>query len=502
MQYMKKTGVLILFVCSLYFTMVAQEEMDPQSTMLQMTLDDAINLAEKQSLYSFRAKNMYLARYWEYRSYKATRLPALRLRTTPISYSQSVSSEYDFNTGDFRFVPYERLSSNLDLTLEQNVTFTGGKVSLQSNARMIKNGDGDAEFTSVPFSINFSQPLNGYNRFRWMSKIEPLKFEKAKKEFLVDMENLKIRVTNAFFNVVMSEINLKISRTNYSNADTLFRVGKGRFEIGTVTQDELLDLELTLLNANLAVTKAKIMLQQTRSSLNSLLGLNKDVVINCIVPDKIPELKVDVNEVMKFVLENNPDFLGYEQQLLEANRRIAETRATSGLNATVQANIGINKQTLDLADLYSSPFGNEKGVSLGLQMPLLDWGERKGKIEMAKSDRDVTEASVRQQRIDLEQSVIIQVMEFNVQDDQVRISAKADTVAQMGYDVTKQRFMIDKVDVIKLNSARNSLDQARRNYVNSLAQYWKGYFNIRKLTLYDFENNHSLLDELDSLLEQ
>ena len=498
---MRKLILLILFVFVQHGHVPAQELMSAATSNVQMTLDDAIDLAMEQSLYSFRAKNMYLARYWEYRSYKATKLPSLWLNTTPFSFNQSVTSEYDFDTGDYKFVPVERLSSNLGVTVQQNITLTGGTVSLESNARMMKNGDSDAEYTSVPFSINFVQPINGYNKFRWMSRIEPLKFEKAKKDFLVDLEDLRIRVTRAFFNVVMSEINLKIAETNYSNADTLFRIGKGRFEIGTVTQDELLDLELTLLNANLAVTKSKIALQQTRSSLNSLLGLDRDVVINCIVPDEIPELKLNVNEVMKYVLENNPDMLEYEQQVLESKRRVAETRS-QGINAKVQANIGINKWSNDITELYTSPFGNEKGVSLGLQMPLLDWGERRGRIEMAKSDREVTEASVRQQRIDLEQSVIIQVMEFNVQDDQVMISAKADTVAQLGYDVTKQRFMIDKVDVIKLNAARNSLDQARRNYVNSLAQYWEGYFNIRKLTLYDFEKKRPLLDELDKLLEE
>ncbi len=499
---MKLWNLIILFICGFSGVLWAQVGNNTNSITIEMNLTDAINQAQDKSLYSFRAKNMYLARYWEYRSYKATKLPSLKLNSTPYSYSQSVSTEYIPESGDYKFVPIERVESNLGLALEQNVTFTGGVLGLKSDARMIKNSNSDREYTSVPISISFNQPLNGYNRFRWMSKIEPLKFEKAKKEFLVDMEDLTIRVAGAFFNVVMSEINLKIAQTNYSNADTLFRIGKGRFEIGTVTQDELLDLELTLLNANMAITKSNISLYQTRSSFNSLLGLEKDIIIKCIVPDQIPDLKVDVNEVMKYVYDNNPDIIGYEQIMLEADRRIAETRASSGINANIRANVGINKQTLDLGDIYSSPFGDEKGVSVGLQMPLLDWGERRGKIQMAKSDRDVTEASIRQQRIDLEQSVIIQVMEFNVQDDQVLISAKADTVAQLGYDVTKQRFLIDKVDVIKLNSARNSLDQARRNYVNTLAQYWKGYFNIRKLTLYDFENKHSLLEELDKMLEQ
>ena len=498
---MKQLNLIFLLIFVFCNNFLAQELKDSITTNLDMSLDDALKLAEEQSLYSFRAKNMYLSRYWEFRSYKAAKLPALWLNTIPFSYSQSVSSEYDFNTGDFRFVPYERLTSNMGLTLRQNITFTGGEISLESNARMMKNGDGDAEFTSVPFSINLTQPINGYNKYKWMAKIEPLKFEKAKKEFLVDMEDLHMRVTDAFFNVVMSEINLKIAETNYSNADTLFRIGRGRFEIGTVTQDELLDLELTFLNAKLAVTRSKISLKQTRSSLNSLLGLEKDVVINCIVPDDIPEMDLNVNDVLKYVLENNPDMLNYEQQLLESKRQVAEMRS-QGINANVRANIGINKWAKDFTELYSAPFGNEKGVSVGLQMPLLDWGERRGRIEMAKSDRDVTEASIRQQRIDLEQAVIIQVMEFNVQDDQVKISAKADTVAQMGYDVTKQRFMIGKVDVIKLNSARNSLDQARRNYVNSMAQYWKGYFNIRKMTLFDFKNMRSLLEDLNKLLEQ
>lgn len=135
-------------------------------------------------------------------------------------------------------------------------------------------------------------------------------------------------------------------------------------------------------------------------------------------------------------------------------------------------------------------------------MPILDWGERRGKIQMSKASRDETEAQVKQDRIDLEQSVITQILEFNVQKEQVKIAAKADTIAQLGYDVTKQRFMIDKVDVIKLNSARNSLDQSRMEYINALETYWSGYYNIRKITLFDFEDKQSLITELDQLIEK
>jgi outer membrane protein TolC len=497
---MKTIRFLLLFQV-ITASLLAQTPAAKDTIHLTMTLDEAIQLARTQSLYSFRAKHMYLSRYWEFRSYRASKLPGLKLNSTPFRYDKTVQSVIDSETGENRFVESEAISSNVGLALEQNVTVTGGVLSLNSDARMVQNAGGDPKYTATPFTIGFMQPLNGYNEFRWESKLEPLKFEKAKKEFLVTQEDIGIRTSNAFFNVVMSEINLKIAQTNYSNADTLFRIGKGRFEIGTVTQDELLDLELSLLNANMAITNANINLRQSRSSLNSFLGLDQNVIITCLVPDQIPELKVNVSEAMKHVQENNPEILEFEQDLLEANRRIAETRANSGLNAGISANFGVNKQAIELNELYAPPYGDEKGVAVSLRMPILDWGERRGKIQMARSNRDVTEATVRQARIDLEQDIIIQIMKFNVQDEQVMISAKADTVAQLGYNVTKQRFMIDKVDVIKLNSARNSLDQARRNYVNTLAQYWENYYSIRKLTLYDFEKQRSLIEELDYLLE-
>jgi outer membrane protein TolC len=168
----------------------------------------------------------------------------------------------------------------------------------------------------------------------------------------------------------------------------------------------------------------------------------------------------------------------------------------------VRANFGINKNAGEVGVAYGSPFADQQQLRVSLSIPLLDWGLRKGQIQMARSNRDVTEATVKQERIDFEQDLFIRIMEFNMQEKQVEISAKADTIAQRGYDVTKQRFLIDKVDVIKLNSARNSLDAARRNYVSSLRQYWRSYYQMRQYTLFDFIEVKPLMQELDHLLQQ
>ncbi|WP_430816225.1 TolC family protein [Carboxylicivirga sp. RSCT41] len=492
--------ILLLLLVS--FTANAQSVPDTTRQQMRLTLEEAINLAKLQSLSSFRSKNMYLASYWEYRSFKASQLPGLRINTTPFNYNRSISVQYNSVTGEYDFVPDERISSDIGLSLNQNVTFTGGRLSLNSDfSRMENIESGNISYRTVPISIKLSQPLTGYNEFKWQSKLKPLEFEQAKKSFLSDMEALSEQAVRVFFNSVGAEIDLKIAETNLANADTLFNVGKGRFQIGTVTQDELLDLELTYLNAKMSRTRAQVNLQQARNTLNSFLGFDKDLVIIPLIPDEIPSLKVKAEEALTLAKENNPQILALEGRMIAANESIARTKATSGLSADLRANLGINKQANDISDSYSSPFGDDRGLGVSLNAPIIDWGTRRGQIKMAKSNKQVTEAEVKQALIDFEQDVIMNILEFNLQEEQVAISAKADTVAQLGFNVTKQRFMIDKVDVLKLNAARNNLDNAKRNYINALSSYWRGYYIIRQITLYDFERDESLIKSLDYLLE-
>ncbi len=497
-----------VFLCS-FSILLAQEtesyflEQPDDVIEVELSLDDVIEMAQQQSLYSFRSQNMYLARYWEFRSYQADRLPILSLDATPVNYDRSVVSRYNSVEGIESFSQRSYFTSDASLSVRQNVPLTGGVFDVTSSLSRSQNLDNeDVEYASVPVSVGFSQPLNGYNRFRWESRIEPLKFEKAQRDYLQSLESLAIQATDYFFGQVTAEINLKIAETNYSNADTLYNIGKGRFEIGTVTQDELLDLELGLLNASMQVTKAKVNLRQAKAALSSFLALEDNMLINCEVPDNIPELKIDPEKAMVLAIENNPEILDFRQRLLESEQSIARARSESGLSADVRANFGINKNANEVGIAYGSPFEDQQQVRVSLNIPILDWGLRKGQIQMARSNRDVTEATVKQERIDFEQDLFIRIMEFNMQEKQVEISAKADTIAQRGYDVTKQRFLIDKVDVIKLNSARNSLDAARRNYISSLRQYWRSYFQMRQYTLYDFIADKPLVENLDDLLKQ
>jgi outer membrane protein TolC len=493
---MKNIIISFFIVTGFYFQTKAQEK-------IQLSLPDVIEIASKQSIDAFRNKNMYLASYWEYRFYQAERRPGISLRTNPLDYNRFLKKEYNFETNEDEFRLREYLNSDIGINAFQNIGLTGGQLFVRSDLEMVKNlaGDQNTSFSATPFSIGYTQELNGYNELKWKSKIEPLKFEKAKKEFIQDVEDLRIKSTLQFFELITAQIQKGIAKTNYANADTLYKIGMGRFQVGTVTQDELLKLELSLLNAEQALSMAQLEEKRTQASLNSFLGFEKNVEIECIVPSEIPELQINPDVALSQAIQNNPEMINHQQLKLQQDQNVKRVKSETGLNTSLFAMYGRSKTSEEFNGVYDQPDKSQQ-FSVGLNVPIVDWGRSKGRVSMAESNREVALATINQERLDFEMDIFQSVMEFNLQASQVKNSAKADTVAQLGYNVTFQRFLIGKIDVIKLNIASTDQETARISYLNRLRDYWSSYFRLRSLTLFDFEKNTPLQVNYDRILEK
>ncbi len=493
---MKNILLLLITVSSFPFIGKAQEK-------IRLGLPDVIEIASNQSIDAFRNKNMYLASYWEFRFYKAGRLPGIALSADPLNYNRFLKKEYNFETNEDEYRLREYLNSEIGVAATQNVGLTGGQLFLRTELAMVKNlgGAQNTSYSATPFSIGFSQELNGYNELKWKSKIEPLKFEKAKKEFIQNVEDLRIKSTFQFFELITAQIQKGIAATNYANADTLYKIGKGRFQVGTVTQDELLKLELSLLNAEQALSMAQLEEKRAQASLNSFLGMEKTVEIECIVPSEIPELQINPDVALTQAIQNNPEMINHQQQKLQQDQNVKRTRSETGLNTSLFAMYGMSRSSENFEDVYGQPDKSQR-FSVGINVPIVDWGRTKGRVSMAESNREVALATIKQERIDFEMDVIQSVLEFNLQASQVKNSAKADTVAQLGYDVTFQRFLIGKIDVIKLNISSTDQETARISYLNRLRDYWTSYFRLRSLALFDFETNTPLMVNYDDILEK
>jgi outer membrane protein TolC len=234
--------------------------------------------------------------------------------------------------------------------------------------------------------------------------------------------------------------------------------------------------------------------------LRSFLGFNDKVRIELILPSEIPDLQVDAQEVLDLAHTNNPDIMDSQLAILQAQSSVAQAKAEKGLNANLIASFGLQGKDPDFNTAYSA-LSRSQGVRVGFTMPILDWGLGKGKYKMAKSSLELTQVQEQQAMVDFDQNLTLDVEQFNLQSEQVKIAAKSDTVAMKMYEVTKQRFLIGKIAVLELNNADTKKDQNRRAYVQSLQNYWNYFYNLRSLSLYDFLNKKPLETDYDNLLD-
>lgn len=141
----------------------------------------------------------------------------------------------------------------------------------------------------------------------------------------------------------------------------------------------------------------------------------------------------------------------------------------------MNASIGFNQVATQFKEVYKNPLQQDL-VSISISIPLIDWGVRKGKYNIAKSNLNVTQISARQTEVTLEEDVIMTVGDFNVQQNLIASAEEALDIAIMAYNETKQRFMIGKADINSLTLSLNRQQEAQRNYITALQNYWLSYY--------------------------
>ena len=465
---------------------------------LRLDLKRTIALANDSSLSAFRYQNMYLSGYWEYRSYKAARLPSLSLNLTPAQYYRYITQRYDSQADIDVYREQQMFSAAAGLSLVQNFDLLGGTFYVDTQLDYLRNfGDvNSTQFSTVPFRIGYQQDLLGFNAFRWDRKIEPLKFEKVKKQFIYNSESVSEEAVNYFFSLAMAQADYRLAEDNLATADTLYVIGEQRQKIAAISQADLLTLKLDKVNARNTLKNAEITRKRAMSALATFLNLDKNTYIEIDLPSRPRYVDIPADRALLLAKENNPTYLEQRQNVLEAEREVDRTKKESRFNASVNASVGFNQVADNLGAAYRNLLQQDL-VSLTVSIPLVDWGVRKGKYNMARNNLNVVKIAARQEEISLEEDVMMTVSDFNVQQDLIASASEALDLAELAYDQTRRRFIIGKADISSLTLSLNRQQEAQKNYIQALQNYWLNYYKIRKLTLHDFESGMSLSDRFD-----
>ncbi|WP_139959240.1 TolC family protein [Flavicella sediminum] len=461
----------------------------------KISLEEAILLSQKKSPDYQAAVNKFRSSYWKYRNYKSSFLPQVSLSATIPSYSEEIKPiEQDNGTQNFQNI--SRLNTDLRLNVSQNVSFTGGTLSLSSNINRIRNF-GDSESTSyfyTPYSIRYSQNSIFYNRFKWDKKIEPLLNEEAKRNFIEAMENISLKSCNQYFTLLKLQIQAKIAKTNFANSDTLYKIAQGRFHSGKIAENDLLRMELQYLNAKNNVTNNSISLKKASQNLALFLGFETEN-LELEIPQNLELFDVKLSKALKEAKSNRKSVIQFRRQRLQAEKELARVKGTNKINLTLDANFGRSSRSSTGIDAVFDNYTKQQGVVLSMRIPIIDWGLSKSARKIAEANLDLTNTNINQDKRNFEQEIELHVLNWSNQRNLLSISKKAQEIAIKSYEITKNRYLLGKIEITDLNISLQEKDKAIVTYLNSLERFWSDYYTLRKLTLFDFRTNKKIKAE-------
>lgn len=461
---------------------------------LVLSLHDAIQLAQEQSPSVQSARNTFLAAYWNYRYYRANYLPSVTLSSSP--YINKEMNKISQSDGTALFLKQDQLSADLSVSINQNVSWTGGSLFLKSSLNRIdEHQKHTTAYSSQPLLMGYKQNLFGYNALKWDKRIEPIRYREAKKQYAETLEVISATTCSHFFSLASAQAELEMARQNFASADTLYSMAQGRYRIGTITENEMLQLEINRLSEETNVMDAEVKFREEMQSMRSFLGVEQTVELRLLMPDTVPQLQVPLDKAMELALLNSPDPEYYRRIVKESESNLANARANNGLRADLYVQFGLTQTGRDLSSSYSHLM-NQEYASISLSLPLLDWGRGRGKVRVAKSQLALTQTQAEQGMNDFSQNVEKLVLQFNMQARKVHVATLTDKRAEQRHTVARKLYIMGRSSILDLNAAISEKNSARRNSISTMGTYWSLYYTLRSITAYDFEHDTPLTEQL------
>ena len=460
----------------------------------QLSLSEALRLSIENSPTGKQIRAQYLNNYWQFRASQSARLPQLALNGSAPGYTRRINQVFQPD-GSFVFAPVQQAFSSANLSLSQLIPATGGILSVGSGLSRgdIFTGASTTFFNNNLLTVNLQQPIFRFNTIKWQWQQDKLQMKAATRQQIENIEDLSVEVSQRYFDLYTAYLQLNNARFNEAINDTIYKIARGRYGVGKIAENELLQVELSYTNARNQVEQQILQVQLAERELALLLG--REVKAAEISPPlKTPKFNVDPQKAILEALNNRSDPLNWQISENTAQRSLTEAKRNRRLNADMNVSYGLNQTGVTFDASTQNPLESQfAGISFNI--PIASMGLNRANTKAAEAGLEARKAEIERNRNNLEQSVFSASLQIKQLENSLIISAKADTIAQKRYEVAKNRYRIGTVDITNLLIAQNEKDQALITYVTTLGNYWTAYYRLRRLTLFDFAEGKRLVIE-------
>jgi len=457
-----------------------------------LTLDKALTIAESKSP-SIQLSLLNLERSQKnLEAQRAALKSNLSLDVNPLTYSNSRR----FDTRVSQWYTNQNLQSSALFRVSQPILFTDGTLSLTNEFGWQRSrsdvGNTESKVFYNNLYLNLAQPVFTYNRLKLQLKELELSLENSNISYAMQRLNMEKNVTQFFYNVYMSQMNLTIAREELANTQKSFEIIKNKVDAGLAAKEELYQAELNLSQSQSSLQNRQVAFENAKDQLKMYLGMDlfEDVLIMADVEAK--PVPVDLQKAIDNGLKSRMEIRQREIDVENSQFDMIVTKSLNEFRGDVNLRLGITGDNPELGKIFDRTT-NSPSVSLSFKVPLFDWGEKKARIA-------AQEATIKSQEINLDEEkkqIIIDIRQVfrNLanQVNQIEIARQNERNAQLTYEINLERYQNGDLTGMDLNLYQNQLSTQKISYAQALINYKIELLNMKVQSLFDFEKNQAIV---------
>lgn len=404
------------------------------------------------------------------------------------------------------------VDTSVTLALKNNLDLEISRIDLLTKERIDKNSwneflpsvslgtgltrSGTASFSTSPWdlaaSVTASLPLSASSVHRMRSK--RLSYELEKIDLETAGKTLVRDVKKGFYNLIILSEKRKLIEQNIETAQKRYYQAKTNYENGLVSELTMLGSLVTLENLRPDLDDATVSYRIAAMEFSQLLGLERDTSFSIRGTIEQPALVLEAPELIHKHFETRLDIQGLLKEIesLKVEKMLAGAEEyTPTLSLSYSYRKGINDPFS--AD-WSSPgnWSDRHTVGISLSFPVdglipgsssdialkqIDDELRKTQIELLKTRR-LAGLEIEAIILQLDKSAhALDGLEKNV------------LLAQKTYDLTERQYNAGTVELLAVEEANDTLQEAKLNVLEERYNYLAGLFDLEFSLNTAFETN-------------
>jgi outer membrane protein len=414
------------------------------------------------------------------------------LDVTPVAYGRNRR----FDNRVSQWYTNENFQTNAMFRVVQPILPTDGTISLTNEFGWQSNYSDATDIESQVFYnnlyLNINQPLFTYNRQKLELKELELNFENANISYAIQRLNLERNVTQFFYNVYMTQMNLNIAREELKNTENSYSIIKNKVDAGLAAMEELYQAELNLATAKSSLQNSEVNFENAKDQLKLYLGMDLYQDFAILANVAANPVQVDLEKAIASGMKSRMELRQREIDVETSMFDLIRTRSLNEFRGDINLRLGISGDNKNLDQIFDSPT-NSPSVAVSFSIPLFDWGEKKARIA-------AQEATMEMQRLnftDEQNQIIIGIRQAyrNLQNqlNQIEIANQSQTNAQLTYEINLERYENGDLTGMDLNLYQTQLSERKIAYAQALINYKIELLNLKIQSLFDFENNQGII---------